>query len=324
VVRLTTNSLTIGYFFEFFVVLAKDPFIEGSTHSSIHPFIHSSIHPFIHSSIHPFIHSSIHPPIHPGVPMAGRGLPRRDVLELSRTPPASLTRTNPLHSHLVQTGPDLSPQRPEQHSIRVSGQINRGNIAGVALPQCVSRDTSQRTRQPRAACLARFRTSSSLEAERRPDRNDTARERGSVGSTGAPCPARVGGGGLARQRQAQSKSGSAPSIDTSTHRHIDTSTHRHIDTSTHRHIDISYTTCASQYTKSHRPSRTHRHGTARAPPFPLCTPRVPPVTRKDSVTALAYYPTLSPSQRPQQLHQSQRPHSTPLTSPPRRHGHLNP
>ena len=89
----------------------------------------------------------------------------------------------------------------------------------------------------------------------------------------------------------------------------------------HRHIDISYTTYASQYTKSHRPSRTHRHGTARAPPFPLCNRRVPPGTRKDSATALAYYPALSPPKRPQRL---QRPQSTPLMSPPRRHGHLNP
>jgi hypothetical protein len=154
--------------------------------------------------------------------MAGRGLPRRDVLELSRTPPASLTRTNPLHSHLVQTGPDLSPQRPEQHSLRVPGHINRGNIAGVALPQCVSRDTSQRTRQPRAACLARFPTRSSLEAERRPDRNDTARERGSVGSTGAPCPARVAPewGGAGETTSGAEQIGIRPK-----HRHIDTSTY---------------------------------------------------------------------------------------------------
>jgi hypothetical protein len=165
--------------------------------------------------------------------MAGRGLPRRDVLERSRTPPASLTRTNPLHSHLVQTGPDWSPQRPEQHSIRVSGQINRGNIAGVALPQCVSRDTSQRTRQPRAACLARFRTSSSLEAERRPDGNDTARERGSVGSTGAPCPARVAPewGGRGWRDNVRRRANRDPP-----------------QASTHRHIDISYTMYASQYT----------------------------------------------------------------------------
>jgi len=223
----------------------------------------------------------------------------------------------------ASTGPSRDPSSPRHtrtspiciHVRPIRAPTATRGLACVALPQCVSRDAFLDTRpgarsclarQPRAACLARFRTGSSLEAERRPDGNDTARERGSVGSTGAPCPARVAPewvGGAGETTSGAEQIGIRPK---------------------HRHIDISYTTYASQYTKSHRPSRTHRHGTARAPPFPLCNPRVAPVTRKDSVTALAYYPTLSPSQRPRQLHQPQRPHSTPLTCPPRRHGHLNP
>jgi hypothetical protein len=46
----------------------------------------------------------------------------------------------------------------------------------------------------------------------------------------------------------------------------------------HRHIDISYTMYASQYTKSHRQSRTHRHGTSSSgsalpPPCPTRHPK---------------------------------------------------
>jgi hypothetical protein len=110
--------------------------------------------------------------------------------------------------------------------------------------------------------------------------------------------------GLARQRQAQSKSGSAPSIDTST-----------------------YLTPRTRHNVQNHTGNHGRIGTARAPPSPLCNPRVPPGTRKDSATALAHYPTLSPPQQLKQLHQPQRPQrpqSTPLTCPPRRHGHLNP
>ena len=205
---------------------------------------------------------------------------------------------SPSYTHIT----DMHPCSPHMCADGHSRARLRGP-APMRFSRRVSRDTSRRTRQPRAACLARIRTSSSLEAERRPDGNDTARERGSVGSTGAPCPARVApawGGGAGETTSGAEQIGIRPK---------------------HRHIDISYTTYASQYTKSHRPSRTHRHGTARAPPFPLCNPRVPPVTRKDSATALAYYPALSPPKRPQRL---QRPQSTPLTSPPRRHSHLNP
>jgi len=132
----------LAIFFVFFVVLAKDP----SIHRRIHPSIHSS--------------SSIHPPIHPGVPMAGRGLPRRDVLERSRTPPASLARTNPLHSHLVQTGPDWSrlvatkartafdscirSDQPREHRrrgpapMRFSRHVPAHEAATCGLPRAVS------------------------------------------------------------------------------------------------------------------------------------------------------------------------------------------
>jgi hypothetical protein len=61
--------------------------------------------------------------------------------------------------------------------------------------------------------------------------------------------------------------------------------------STHRHILHHVRVTIYNQTGNHG-----RIGTARAPPSPLCNPRVPPGTRKDSATALAYYPTLSPPQ----------------------------
>ena len=123
---------------------------------------------------------------------------------------------SPSYTHIT----DMHPCSPHMCADGHSRARLRGP-APMRFSRRVSRDTSRRTRQPRAACLARFRTSSSLEAERRPDGNDTARERGSVGSTGAPCPARVAPawGGRGWRDNVRRRANRDPP-QASTHRHI--------------------------------------------------------------------------------------------------------